>query len=75
MKITRRQLALAVAGGTAAAAGTVGMIAAAPALAQNPPAATPDWDSVARAAHLQSAQALLKVDVPMDVEPAFQFRA
>jgi hypothetical protein len=51
------------------------MIAAAPALAQNPPAATPDWDSVARAAHLQSAQALLKVDVPMDVEPAFQFRA
>ncbi len=71
MKITRRQLALAVAGGTAA--GT--MIAAAPALAQNPPAAAPDWDSVARAAHLQSAQTLLKVDVPMDAEPAFQFRA
>ena len=69
MKITRRQLALAVGGGAAA-----GAMAVTPALAQNAQAA-PDWDSAARAAHLQSAQALLKVEVPMDVEPAFQFRA
>jgi ABC-type Fe3+ transport system permease subunit len=69
MKITRRQLALAVAGGAAA-----GAMAVIPALAQNPQAA-PDWDSAAREARLQSAQALLTVEVPMDVEPAFQFRA
>jgi ABC-type Fe3+ transport system permease subunit len=69
MKITRRQLALAVGGGAAA-----GAMAVSPARAQNPQAA-PDWDSAAREARLQSAQALLKVEVPMDVEPAFQFRA
>jgi ABC-type Fe3+ transport system permease subunit len=70
MRITRRELALAVAGGAAAAS----TVAVTPALAQNPQAA-PDWDSAAREARLQSAQALLKVEVPMDVEPAFQFRA
>lgn len=70
MKITRRQMALAVGG-----AATAGAMAVTPALAQNSPAAAPDWDSAAREARLQSAQALLKVEVPMDVEPAFQFRA
>jgi len=49
-------------------------MAVSPARAQNPQAA-PDWDSAAREARLQSAQALLKVEVPMDVEPAFQFKA
>jgi hypothetical protein len=70
MKITRRQLAMT-------AAGAVGVTALAqnPALSQNPPVAAPDWDRVAREAHLQSAQALAKVDVAMLVEPAFQFRA
>jgi ABC-type Fe3+ transport system permease subunit len=69
MNITRRQLALAVGGGAAA-----GAMAVTPALAQNAQVA-PDWDSAAREARLQSAQALLRVEVPMDVEPAFQFRA
>jgi hypothetical protein len=66
MKLTRRQLALAAAGS----------VVAVPALAQNPaPAATPDWDKVAREDHMQSAQAIAKVDLPMLVEPAFQFKA
>jgi uncharacterized membrane protein YgdD (TMEM256/DUF423 family) len=68
MKISRRKLALALAGG---AAGAI----AVPALAQNTKAAAPDWDQAARAALLQSAQALLKVEVPMDIEPAFHFKA
>jgi ABC-type proline/glycine betaine transport system substrate-binding protein len=69
MNMTRRRLALAIAGGAAGAA------AAIPAPAQNVQPATPDWEQAARAAHQQSAQALLKVDLPMLTEPAFQFRA
>jgi hypothetical protein len=66
MKITRRQLAIAAAGAAVSP----------PALAQTPPPlATPDWDRLAREAHLQSAQTLTKVDLPMLLEPAFRFKA
>jgi hypothetical protein len=66
MKITRRQLALTAAGA----------LAAVPASAQQTsPAVSPDWDRLAREAHLESSQAIARVDVPMLVEPAFQFKA
>jgi hypothetical protein len=74
-KMTRRQLGLRVAVGTAA-----GVIAAIPVLAQQAPgqapqAATPDWDGIARADHLQASRDIAKVELPMLVEPAFQFKA
>jgi 16S rRNA U1498 N3-methylase RsmE len=70
MKISRRQLALALAGGAAAGAAAV-----VPLPAQNSQAAAPDWDKAAREALMQSTRALLKVEVPMDIEPAFHFKA
>ena len=63
MKFTRRELAAVL---TPAAA----------AIAQTPaPAAPADELAVARARYKASADALARQDVPMDVEPAFQFKA
>jgi hypothetical protein len=63
-KITRRQLAGVAAGSLAVATA----IAQAPATAQ-------DFDSAARESHKQNAEALAKFEVPMALEPAFQFKA
>jgi len=59
-KITRRQLAGVAAGG----------LLAVPAVAQ-----VPDFDSAARDSHKQNSEALAKFDIPMSLEPAFQFKA
>jgi hypothetical protein len=59
-KITRRQLA-----GVAAAS-----LGAVTAIAQ-----VPDFDSAARESHKQNSDALAKFDIPMSLEPAFQFKA
>lgn len=63
MKLTRRQM---VAG-----------LAPAAALAQAPaaPATPADELKAAEARRKANSQALAKLEVPMDVEPAFQFRA
>jgi hypothetical protein len=63
-KITRRQLA-----GVAAAS-----LGAVTAIAQVPPT-TQDLDSAARESHKQNSDALAKVEIPMSLEPAFQFKA
>lgn len=60
--VTRRQLVLA--------------IAPAAALAQTPSAATPaDELKAALARQHANSDALSKLQVPMEIEPAFQFRA
>jgi hypothetical protein len=56
-KVTRRQLALVVAGSAVAAA-----------------QATPDWFAQAVESKRKAAVELAAVDVPMSVEPAFQFK-
>jgi hypothetical protein len=58
-KITRRHLA-----GVAAASLAVTAIAQ-----------VPDFDSAARESHKQNSEALAKFDIPMSLEPAFQFKA
>jgi hypothetical protein len=63
-KITRRQLA-----GVAAGSAVVSL-----AIAQTP--ATPqDFDRSARESHLENTQELKKFEIPMSLEPAFQFKA
>ena len=63
-KITRRQLA-----GVAAGSAVVSL-----AIAQTP--ATPqDFDRAARESHLENTQELKKFEIPMSLEPAFQFKA
>jgi len=59
-KITRRQLA-----GVAASLGAVAQI----------PATTQDLDNAARESHKQNSEALAKFEIPMSLEPAFQFKA
>ncbi len=61
MKLTRRELALGI---TA--------MAAVPAGAQTPPS---DPNAAARDAIRKNSQALAKVELPIDTEPAFQFKA
>jgi hypothetical protein len=63
-KITRRQLSGVAAGSLVA----VTAIAQVPAPAQ-------DFDSAARESHKQNSEALAKFDIPMSLEPAFQFKA
>lgn len=65
MEITRRKLAAAVIGSAAAS------------LAQSQPAAPAPEDEVQAARNRQraNAEALSAVNVPMAVEPAFQFKA
>lgn len=62
MKLTRRQM--------------VAALAPAAALAQPPAPAAPGDELKAAQARLKAnSQALAKLQVPMDTEPAFQFRA
>ncbi len=66
MKITRRTLAASA-------------VASAAAMAQNPPAASPESPeellAAARAQVKRNGEALAKFSVPMELEPAFQFKA
>jgi hypothetical protein len=65
MKLTRRKLAAAVLGSAAGA------------LAQNqPPPATPDEELKAARDRLRSnSESIARQEIPMAVEPAFQFKA
>ncbi len=68
MKLTRRELVIAAAGS----------VAAANAIAQSVPAAAPasaDPNQQALSDLQQNADALAKIVIPMDVAPAFQFKA
>ena len=68
-KTTRRQFAgVTVAGSVVVSAPLVAAIAQAPATAQ-------DLDNAARESHKQNSEALAKFEIPMSLEPAFQFKA
>ena len=61
MKLTRRAL--------------VANVLAAPAIAQTPPATAEDELQSARESLRRNVEALAKVKVPVETEPAFQFKA
>jgi hypothetical protein len=63
-KLTRRELAAAVAGGAAVALQK-------PAAAQAPA----DLDNQARASKRTAAQSLAQVELPIETEPCFHFKA
>jgi len=63
-KITRRQLA-----GVAAGSAVVSL-----AIAQVP-VTSQDFDRAARESHRVNSEALAKLEIPMSLEPAFQFKA
>jgi hypothetical protein len=67
-KISRRQLAGAAAGSV------IVLLGAIPAFPQAPGAAQ-DFDNAARESHKQNSEALAKFEIPMSLEPAFQFKA
>jgi hypothetical protein len=70
--ITRRQLA-GVAAGSAALGLVVGTaIAQAPVTGQD---RDPRLEDAARQSHRENSDALAKFDIPMSLEPAFQFKA
>ncbi len=65
MKLTRRKLATAILSSTAAQA-----------LAQTPPPATPDEElKAARDRFKTAGEALARQSVPIEAEPALQFKA
>jgi hypothetical protein len=66
-KVTRRQLAALL------ATPVVISLAWENAIAQTP--ASQDWDQQARDSHKQNSMILASFDIPMSVEPAFQFKA
>ncbi|HEY3825425.1 MAG TPA: hypothetical protein VGL82_12755 [Bryobacteraceae bacterium] len=66
-KITRRQLAGVAAGSAVVALGVVKVIAQTP--------ASPDFDKAARESHRENSGTLAKFEIPMSLEPAFQFKA
>jgi hypothetical protein len=68
-KTTRRQFA-----GVTVGASVVVSIGAVAAIAQVP-ATAQDFDSAARESHQQNSDALAKFQIPMSLEPAFQFKA
>ncbi|HKD05284.1 MAG TPA: hypothetical protein VKB79_05205 [Bryobacteraceae bacterium] len=65
MKLTRREL-----GATA-----VATVAAATSQAQTPPPPDQGIAQVVRDANRRNAEALAKFEIPIETEPAFQFRA
>ncbi|HEX4135283.1 MAG TPA: hypothetical protein VHY84_11780 [Bryobacteraceae bacterium] len=67
-KITRRQLAGVATGSAVVALGVVKVIAQAP-------AAGLDFDKAARESHRENSGTLAKFEIPMSLEPAFQFKA
>jgi hypothetical protein len=66
MKLTRRELAGAVAGSAA-----LSVVA----LAQAPPTQSTDYLAASRESHRQNSEVLRKFDLPMSTEPAFAFKA
>ena len=60
-KLTRRQLGV--------------LATASLAIAQTPPAPDTDLDKAARDSHSQNSAILAKFALPMQIEPAFQFKA
>ena len=65
-KLTRRDLAVMVAGSLATAA----------AIAQTPPsAANPDWYQAALESHKENSGFLARFQIPISTGPAFQFKA
>jgi hypothetical protein len=67
-KITRRQLAGAAAGSAAVSLEVVKAIAQAPVTGRDP-------DRSARESHRENSTALARFEIPMSLEPAFQFKA
>lgn len=67
-KLTRRQLAVIAAGSAAVSLTALRVIAQAP-------LTNPDWDKAARESHRQNSEALARFEIPMSVEPSFQFKA
>lgn len=67
-KITRRQLAGVAAGAAAVSLSAVTAIAQVPTTAQ-------DFDAAARESHRQNSVVLAGFEIPMSLEPAFQFKA
>lgn len=63
-KMTRRALAAAAAGSLVAAAARA-----------QAPASPQDFDKAAQDSHRDNSEKLAKFDIPMSLEPAFQFRA
>jgi hypothetical protein len=70
MKITRRKLAVIAGGSVAAGSALVAT------LAQVAPSTSVgrDWNREARESHQENAQTLAEFELPMPVEPAFQFK-
>jgi hypothetical protein len=66
-QITRRQLAGVAAGCAAVSLSAVSATAQAPATAQ-------DFAAAARESHKQNSATLAKFEIPMALEPAFQFK-
>jgi hypothetical protein len=80
VKLTRRQLVIAAAGSVAAANAAAQSVpvpapASAPASAPSLASAVADPNQQALDDLRQSADDLAKVTIPMDVAPAFQFKA
>jgi hypothetical protein len=63
-KLTRRQLA-----------GVINLAAAGSLMTVTAIAQVPDFDNAARESHKQNSEALAKFEIPMSLEPAFQFKA
>ena len=63
-KITRRQLAEVAAGSLIVVTATA-----------QTPATAQDLDKAARESHKENSEALAKFEIPMSLEPAFQFKA
>ena len=67
-KLTRRQVA-------ALAAGSAAVSLAALKLTAQASATTQDWDKSARESQKENSEVLAGFDIPMSLEPAFQFKA
>lgn len=67
-KITRRRLAEVAAGSAVVSLAVVNVIAQAPVTGQ-------DLEKAARESHQENSAALAKFDIPISLEPAFQFKA
>jgi hypothetical protein len=67
-KLTRRQLVSAAAGSAAVSLVTLAVIAQAPPSSQ-------DFDKAAVQSHKENSDVLARFEIPMALEPAFQFKA
>ena len=72
-KMSRRQI-VGTAAGSAAVSIALLSVPGVTLTAQAPPA-VPDFDKAARESHRENSAVLAKFDIPMSLEPAFQFKA